>query len=135
MSDLITQFNDLRTQIDNLATDATFQGTNLVNGTGITLNIEFSEKTASVLNIDSKDITVGTAGLSIGSAVAYTGQFDGDVGTAAVNTVSYVAGTASTDNNFKAGFTASTIVTLTYEAGSSPTPRPTACCSRTAPTC
>ncbi len=71
-SDLITQFNDLRTQINNLATDATFQGTNLINGTGITLNIEFSEKTASVLNIDSKDITVGTAGLSVGSAVAFT---------------------------------------------------------------
>ena len=118
-SDLITQFNDLRSQINNLATDSTFQGTNLVNGTGITLNIEFSEKTASVLNIDSTDITVGTAGLSIGSAVAFTGQFAGDVATAAltVNTISFAAGSASTDNNFRAGFTGAGDITLTYEGG------------------
>lgn len=116
MSNLITQFNDLRTQINNLAADSTFQGTNLINGTGTTLTIEFSEKSASVLNIASTDITVGTAGLSIGQTVAFTGQFDGDVATAAVNTVSFSADSGSTQNNFKAGFTAGTF-TLTYEGG------------------
>ena len=116
MSNLITQFNDLRTQINNLAADSTFQGTNLINGTGTTLTIEFSEKSASVLNIASTDITVGTAGLSIGQTVAFTGQFDGDVATASVNTISYLASAGSIENNFRAGFTAAAI-TLTYEGG------------------
>ena len=119
MSNLITQFNDLRTQINNLAADATFQGTNLINGTGTTLTIEFSEKSASVLNIASTDITVGTAGLSIGQTVAFTGQFDGDVATAAVtldNAISFSASSGSTQNNFRVGSTLSAI-TLTYEGG------------------
>ncbi|MCH7485692.1 MAG: flagellin-like protein, partial [Proteobacteria bacterium] len=118
MSNLITQFNDLRTQINNLAADATFQGTNLINGTGTTLTIEFSEKSASVLNIASTDITVGTAGLSIGQTVAFTGQFDGDVATATVgtNSINFVAGTGTDANNFRVGHFTATI-TLTYEGG------------------
>ncbi|MCW8917031.1 MAG: flagellin-like protein, partial [Magnetovibrio sp.] len=36
-TDLITQFNDLRSQIDLLTADASYQGVNLINGTGQTL--------------------------------------------------------------------------------------------------
>ena len=79
MSDLITQFNDLRTQIDNLGNDSSFQGTNLIAGTGTSLSVEFSEKSASLLTINSVDITVSTAGLQVGSALAFTGQFVGDL--------------------------------------------------------
>ena len=71
-SDLISQYNDLRTQINNLATDASYQGTNLINGSGETLTVEFSDLTAARLSVSSVDITVGTDGLAVGQAVAYT---------------------------------------------------------------
>ena len=60
-----TQFNDLRTQLDNLAADATYQGLNLIAGTGSILEIEFSNDSSSVLNIPSVDVTTGTLGLDI----------------------------------------------------------------------
>ena len=44
-SNLIQQFNDLRTQIDQLAKDAGFNGTNLLHGNK--LSVVFNEKTGS----------------------------------------------------------------------------------------
>ncbi len=64
---LETQFNDLRTQIDNLTVDATYQGLNLINATGSTLEVFFSSNSNSVLNIASVDVTTGSLGLAIGS--------------------------------------------------------------------
>ena len=110
MSDLVTQFNDLRTQIDNLGTDAAFQGTNLIAGTGTTLTVEFSEKSASLLNINSVDISVATGGLQIGSAVAFTGQFVGDYGTGDVGAMN------TGGHNVETGLSAGTI-SFTYEGG------------------
>ena len=110
MSDLITQFNDIRSQIDNQGIDSSYQGTNLVAGTGTTLSIEFSEKSASLLTINSVDLTVSTAGLQVGSAVAFTGQFVGDFGTGnagAINTGGH---------NVETGLSAGT-VSFTYEGG------------------
>jgi len=54
LSELLTQFNDLRTQIDNVTADASYQGTNLVNGTGQTLSVQFSERTASAILLARK---------------------------------------------------------------------------------
>ncbi len=65
VSDLVTQFNDLRTQINNLASDANYQGLNLVNGTGQTLTVNFSNDTASVLNVGSYDIRTSRLGLDV----------------------------------------------------------------------
>jgi flagellin-like hook-associated protein FlgL len=64
---LQTQYNDLRTQVDNLANDATYQGLNLIAGTGSSLDIEFSTDTASILSIASLDVTTGTLGLAVTS--------------------------------------------------------------------
>jgi len=130
IGDLITQFNDLRTQINNLATDATYQGTNLVNGVGQTLSVEFSEKTASLLTVNSVDLRAGTAGLSITSAAAYTGGFPVQNGT--INAVSYTAAVRNIGNQFLAlssdftvtfqgptqTFTAGETVAFTYGTGS-----------------
>lgn len=74
MSDLVSQFNDLRSQINNLAADATYQGTNLINGTGQTLSVEFSEKSASLVQITSVDLRSSTAGLNIAANAYYTGD-------------------------------------------------------------
>ena len=62
---IITQFNDLRTQINNLTADASYQGLNLVAETGSTLTVNFSNDTASVLTVNSIDITVKTNGLDV----------------------------------------------------------------------
>ncbi|OEJ68270.1 flagellin N-terminal helical domain-containing protein [Magnetovibrio blakemorei] len=67
-SDLITQFNDLRSQIDLLTADATYQGTNLINGTGQTLSTEFSDLSTSKLDVASVDVT--SSGLSVSDVTA-----------------------------------------------------------------
>ncbi len=128
IADLVTQFNDLRTQINNLATDASYQGTNLINGTGQTLSIEFSEQTASLLTINSVDITVGTAGLNIAANSYITGDSTLNVATlgaitAGSNTFSnrFISTTSDfsltylgSDVTFNAGET----VSFTYGTGS-----------------
>ena len=67
--ELVSQFNDLRNQIANLARDTDFQGLNLINGTGEKLTVNFSNDTSSTLVVDSVDVTEGGAGLAIRNAV------------------------------------------------------------------
>ena len=62
-SDLVNQFNSLRTQIGTLADDTTFQGVNLVNSTTETLSVSFSDKTASLLTVES--VNVRESGLGV----------------------------------------------------------------------
>ncbi len=73
LASLVTQYNELRTQVDNLARDANYQGLNLVNGTGQTLSVQFSTDTTSFLNIASVDLRVNTTGgMSLTSAVNFS---------------------------------------------------------------
>lgn len=67
-TDLITQFNDLRAQVDLLTSDSTYQGVNLINGTGQTLTTEFSDLATSKLDIASVDVT--SSGLSVTDVTA-----------------------------------------------------------------
>jgi flagellin-like hook-associated protein FlgL len=55
-TELNAQYNSLVAQIDNFTGDASYQGTNLVNGTGTTLTVYFSNSTSSVLSIASVDL-------------------------------------------------------------------------------
>lgn len=65
-----TQFNALLTQINNLVADATFNGTNLLTGTG-NLSINFNENSAVELTIASINTTASAAaGLNILLAAA-----------------------------------------------------------------
>lgn len=68
-TDLITQFNSLRTQIGTLVADASYQGTNLVNNTGQTLTVEFSDKTASLLTVSAANLD--ETGLALGGVDDY----------------------------------------------------------------
>ncbi len=69
--ELSAQYDSLVIQIDNFAADATYQGTNLINGTGSSLTVYFSNSTTSVLTIDSVDLTHASAtGLYITTAAA-----------------------------------------------------------------
>ncbi len=77
-SNLIKQFNDLRTQIDQLATDAGFNGKNLLKGDK--LSIVFNEKTGSQqskLDIQGSVLNSGNLGINTAvSGTATTGQFN-----------------------------------------------------------
>jgi flagellin-like hook-associated protein FlgL len=72
LTSLVGQYNELRTQIDNLTGDANYQGLNLVNGTGETLEVSFSTDTTSTLDIDSVDVRVSSTGLALTSAVNFS---------------------------------------------------------------
>lgn len=127
IQDLVQQFNDLRTQIDNLAADASYQGTNLINGTGQTLSVEFSEQSSSLLNVSSVNIRSETAGLNISRNAGLTaddsvthgqiqnsttsGSFRGFLSAGASFTLTY----AASDNTFNAGDT----IAFTYGTGTS----------------
>ena len=76
-SGFATQFDELRTQIDQLVQDAGFNGVNLLNGDSLT--VTFNEDGSSTLGIAG--VTFDSAGLSI-SASANTFQTDYDVNAA-----------------------------------------------------
>ena len=66
---LITQFNDLRTQLDKLADDSSFNGVNLLRGD--TLKLIFNEINTSSISIVSQNANgINTSVLGIGSATA-----------------------------------------------------------------
>ncbi len=77
---LAKQFDDLRTQIDQLATDAGYNGINLLNGDD--LSVQFNEKNTSSLTI--KGVTFNSAGLGI-KASTNTFQADSDINAALSN--------------------------------------------------
>ena len=62
------QFNDLRTQLDNLANDASYKGTNLLKGSPANLKVTFSEDGSSTLTISG--IASDSSGLSLTTAAS-----------------------------------------------------------------
>lgn len=74
---LSSQFNELRSQIDNLAQDASYNGVNLIKSGADTLTVKFNEQTGTLANelkISGINSTAssGTAGLNI-SAIDTSG--------------------------------------------------------------
>jgi len=66
-SNLITQFNDLRSQLDKLADDSSFNGVNLLKGD--TLKLVFNEINTSSISIVSQNANgINTSVLGIGTA-------------------------------------------------------------------
>jgi flagellin len=66
-SNLITQFNDLRSQLDKLADDASFNGVNLLKGD--TLKLVFNEINTSSISIVSQNVNgINSSVLGIGAA-------------------------------------------------------------------
>ena len=66
---LITQFNDLRSQLDKLADDSSFNGVNLLRGD--TLKLVFNEINTSSISIVSQNANgINTGVLGIGTAAA-----------------------------------------------------------------
>lgn len=69
-SNFASQFNTIRSQIDTLASDSSYRGTNLLTGGNLTVN--FNEAGTASLTVSG--ITGTAAGLSVGSA---TGDWSG----------------------------------------------------------
>ncbi len=67
-STLAVQFNALLDQINSVANDASFNGTNLIKATPDNLTVNFNEDNTSNLTITGLDSTTATTGLSIGAA-------------------------------------------------------------------
>jgi len=63
---LASQFNSLRTQLDLLVNDATFNGTNLLNSTSNTLVVFFDAANTTALTITGVNVT--SAGLGVSAA-------------------------------------------------------------------
>jgi len=74
-STLAVQFNALLSQIDDLANDSSFNGTNLLQATPDNLDVAFNEDNSSNLTITGLDSTTGTDGLDITAAA---NNFSGD---------------------------------------------------------
>ena len=82
LTSIVSQFNELRTQISNLANDAEFQGLNLVNSSANSLTVEFSTSTSSTLTIDGVDITLNTSGTGLSVAAAASFSLTSNIDTA-----------------------------------------------------
>jgi len=81
-SGLAVQFNDLLVQVNSLVNDATFNGSNLVGTTSISLVVYFNESNTSKLTITSTNLSVNTGG-GLSVAVAANGFVsDTDINTA-----------------------------------------------------
>jgi flagellin-like hook-associated protein FlgL len=65
---LAVQFNALLVQIDNLANDASFNGTNLIRATPDNLEVDFDEDGSSDITITGLDSTSASTGLNIAEA-------------------------------------------------------------------
>lgn len=64
---LATQYNGLLSQLDSLANDATFNGTNLINSVTSSLKVIFNTSNTSSLTIAGQNLT--STGLGVASAV------------------------------------------------------------------
>lgn len=109
LTDLISQFNDLRNQIGYLSDDTTYQGVNLVNNTSEQLTISFSDESASQLSVDA--VNIRQSGLEIGEATTasassfnYSSQGAANVEHAGTLTLTY-QGSAQTFSGTGAGGT------------------------------
>ena len=65
---LAVQFNQLLTQIDDLANDSSFNGTNLIKGTPDNLSVDFNEDGSTGTTITGLDSTTASTGLDITEA-------------------------------------------------------------------
>jgi flagellin-like hook-associated protein FlgL len=70
LASLQTQFNDIRTQIDQLARDSGFNGVNLLGGASTNLRVNFNENNSSFLTVQGTDAS--SAGLGVNASGDWT---------------------------------------------------------------
>ena len=86
-SSLAVQFSALLSQVDSLANDASFAGTNLLKASPDNLTVNFNEGGTSTLTISGIDTTTGAGGLNIANAGNnFVGDTDINTAITAINT-------------------------------------------------
>jgi flagellin len=78
-----TQLQTLAAQLNFLANDAQYQGLNLINATSSNLKVQFSEKTANLLQVDGSDVRI-SSGLIM---TAWTQNATNLAGAAAISSI------------------------------------------------
>jgi len=119
---LATQFDALRTQIDQLASDSSYKGTNFLKAGSLTVN--FNESGTSSLTITGFDATTASTGLNIAASTnAWASNSDISAASTALstalNTLRTQASTLSSSNGVitaRQDFTTNLINTLTTGA-------------------
>jgi flagellin len=113
---LVTQYNEIRSQIDNLSTDSGYKGVNLLGGADLT--VEFNEDGSSSISVTGFDATVG-GDLAITAATDFTSSANLDTAVgeldAALNTLRSQSKTLSSNLSIittRLDFTANMINTL-----------------------
>jgi hypothetical protein len=76
---LAQQFDTIRDQIDDLANDASYSGTNLLGGDSLT--VRFSEDSDSTLTVTGSTVTASDLGLDEATTTGGDFQYDGDIET------------------------------------------------------
>ncbi|RAU23196.1 flagellin [Paramagnetospirillum kuznetsovii] len=89
-----TQLITLASQLNYLANDTSYQGLNLVNSTGSNIKVQFSEKTANVLQVDGADVRV-SGGLVMTAFTMNASLIAGSLGISKISGVSMFAGFSS----------------------------------------
>jgi flagellin len=84
LADTVSQYNTLRTQINNLSLDTTYQGVNLINNTTSILTVSFSNLTASVVAVTGvRLVTTSLAttglGLVVGASFSVAANVDSQI--------------------------------------------------------
>ena len=93
-SNLATQLTSLASQLNYLSNDASYQGLNLINSTASNLKVQFSEKTANVLQVDGSDVRI-SSGLIMTAFTMNASLIAGSTGISKIAGVSMFAGFSS----------------------------------------
>ncbi len=120
----ISQYNDLRDQIDQLAADASYNGINLVNGAGDTKNLTVNFNSSQTSSLTLKAVNLTSSGLGLGTATDWASKSNIDAVTNSLNSATSSLRTQSSSfgSNLavvqnRQDFTQSTIDNLQAGAG------------------
>ena len=91
----VSQYNDLRTQIDQLASDASYNGINLVNGAGTDKNLTVNFNAAQTSSLTLKAVDLTSSGLSLGAATDWSTKSAIDSVTSSLNSATSTLRTQS----------------------------------------
>lgn len=131
-TDLVSQYGTLRGQIGELANDASYHGTNLIDNTSESLSVSFSDQTSSQLTISSNNsgetglgldiVAVGTdtafnvsarTAANVGNGGAITVTYQGTGGAVITDTTGFSVGYGTTSYTVLAGNADTTVTEST----------------------
>jgi len=81
----VSQYNDLRTQIDQLTSDASYNGINLVGGAGMDKNLTVNFNNAQTSSLTLKAVDLTSTGLGLSAATDWSTKSAVDSATSALN--------------------------------------------------